>query len=101
MNAVWQKLVDSLSPLQACWVCILITGGATLYAVDTFAKNDDVEAIRIELLQKRLLDLRLEQCRAIKEGRTAAFFSGQITEQSDKYQQLTKRRPQLPTCTEL
>lgn len=101
MNAIWQKLLDSLSPLQVCWLCLFATAAGGMYAVNVFAKNDEVTSIRVELLQQRLLDLRIRQCQAIKDGQPAAFWAGQIQEQATKYYELTNRSPQLPGCGEL
>ena len=101
MGVVWQWFLKSLSPQQICWLCLLATILGGMYGVRVFAKNTDVEAIRIELLQSRLLDLRLRQCQAIKAGQPAAFFAGQIQEHDAKFRALTGTWAPLPGCGEL
>jgi hypothetical protein len=101
MSEVWKRLLQSLSPLQICWLCLLSTVGGGIYAVNTFARDSDVSSIRVELLQDRLLELRIRQCDAVKAFQPADFFAKQITEQAGKYQELTNAQPNLPTCQEL
>lgn len=101
LQPVIDKLLDSISPLQACWLCIAITLGGGGYALHAFARNADVVELRVEWWQDRLLDLRIRQCDAVKEGRSAAFFALKIQELADQYQQLTGRRPDQPACGEL
>jgi hypothetical protein len=101
MGSVWQWFLRSLSPQQVCWLCLLVTMGAGFYGITTFARESEVSQIRVELLQQRLLDLRIRQCGAIKAGESAAFFAGQIQQQSGKYRELTKSPPDLPACSEL
>lgn len=101
MGKVWEWFLKSLTPQQVCWLCLLCTFGAGLYGVNTFAKDSEVKQIRVELLQQRLLDLRIRQCDAVRLLQPASFFAGQITDQSDKYEALTGRKPELPTCQEL
>ena len=101
VNWLWQKLASSLSPQQVCWVCILIslTGGA--YGIRTFARNDQVQIMRIEQLQERATNMKIMQCEALKRGQPARFFAERVSFWSDKYLQVAGVRPDLPTCEEL
>lgn len=101
MEGLWSRLLQSLSPSQVCWLCLLVTCGAAGYGLRTFAKNSDVEAIRVDIMQSRLLDLRIRQCSAIKALQGGAFFAGQIRLQADQYLQLTGRPYSPPSCEEL
>lgn len=95
------RLLDSFSPKQICWLCLLFTISIAGWGFATFARESDVTAIRVELLQGRLLDLRIRQCTAIKEGQSAVFFARQYAEQADKYEELTGRQPKTADCAEL
>jgi hypothetical protein len=101
MGFLWNKLVESLSPQQVCWLCLLLTAMGALYGVRTFAKDSEVKEIRIELLQQRLVDLRIRQCDSIKEGQPSVFFAREMTSLMDKYYLLTGRSAILPMCAEL
>jgi hypothetical protein len=90
-----------LNPQQICLLCLLATMSLGGYAMRTFANNSDVVDIKVELLQTRLLDLKIKQCEAIKAQKNTEFFAGQIQVQTEKYYILTGRLPSLPTCSEL
>lgn len=99
--ALVSKIVETFTPRQICWLCLVCTVGFTGWGFAVFARESDVTAIRAELLQGTLIDLRIRQCTAIKEGQSAAFFAQQVTAQTDKYEALTGRRPDIPNCAEL
>lgn len=101
MKPLLEWLVKVLNPQQICVLCLLATAAMAGYGVRTFANNKDVTAIKVELLQSRLLDLRIEQCKAIKSGQPSRFFAGQVQEQIEKYRVLTGQEPPLPSCEEI
>lgn len=108
MSEIWKRILSSFSPQQICWVCVGLLGVMGTYGLNTFAKtgmvqhlSDEVKGVRVELLQQRLLDLRIRQCESIRAQQSAQFFARQITEQSGKYRELVHAPPDLPTCTEL
>lgn len=101
MKPLMEWLVKVLNPQQICVLCLAATAVMAGYGIRTFASNKDVIDIKVQLLQKSLLDLRIEQCKAIKAGQSAAFYAGQIQVQSGKYFELTKSSPALPGCNEI
>jgi hypothetical protein len=101
MSEIWKRILNSFSPQQICWVCVGLLALMGTYGLRTFAKDSELKQVRVELLQQRLLDLRIRQCDAIRAQQSAQFFARQITEQSGKYRDLVHAPPDLPTCTEL
>jgi hypothetical protein len=43
MGPIWDRLLQSISPQQVCYVCLLITMGAGFYGIKTFAENAEVD----------------------------------------------------------
>ncbi len=101
MGALWDRFLKTLSPIQVCWLCLLLTFGGGLYGLNTFARDSELKQVRVELLQQRLVDLRIRQCEAVRKAQPADFFAKQITEQAGKYRELTYSPPDLPKCNEL
>lgn len=101
MQEVGKWFIRSLSPQQVCWLCLLVTVSGGMYAMRVFARTDDVASIRVELLQDRLLDLRIKQCDAIQAGQPPQFFAKYIQEQAVIYFSIVGVNPILPPCEEL
>lgn len=71
-------------------------------ASEVESMKNEARDTRLEVIEARLFDLRIEQCRAIKAGESPRVYTVQIQEQWSKYLLLTKgREPRLPSCTEL
>lgn len=70
-------------------------------ADDTNKIKDEVQVARVENLEARIFDLRVAQCAAIREGKSAQAFTIQLQSLLQKYVNITQRSPNLPICEEL
>lgn len=107
IQSVWEKLIDSLSPVQVCWMCLLVTGGLALFSVRTFADNNKVEAVqkdvsslKAEFLEQRIFETRLRQCTA-ESTEARQFYGEKVSELLVRYRNSTGTSYQLPNCDEV
>jgi hypothetical protein len=70
-------------------------------ADETTKIKEEVQVTRVENLEARIFDLRVSQCAAIREGKSAQVFTIQLQTLLQKYAQLTRTTPNLPICEEL
>lgn len=101
MSEIFAKLLDSIRPEQVCWACLLLTVGGMTYGVKTFAGADEVAQLSVRFDEQRAFDLRVEQCRAIKDGRNAERYTFELQQVMRRYFEATGTRYRLPDCNEL
>lgn len=101
ISAAFHKLFELVRPEQACWLCILLTLGGGFWGVNTFARADDVELMRIEQLEKAAFDYRGQQCKAIREGQPPDAYTAMLQQTLRRYEEVTGKEFRLPDCTEL
>lgn len=58
----WIKRV--LNPGQICVLCVMSTMALSFYCMKTFASNETVETMLIEILESELYDIARDQCRS-------------------------------------
>lgn len=71
------------------------------YVSDLKAQQDSLQQMRTEMLESRIFDLRVEQCRALAKSESASVFTVQLDEVKRQYRTLTSHFAQTPDCKEL
>lgn len=107
LGDLFKKLIESMSPMQVCWVCLIVTAGLAMFSVRTFADNSKVdslsyklEAIQAEFLEQRIFETRLRQCTA-STTEARQFYGQKLAELATRYQQATTRSYPMPSCSEV
>lgn len=93
--------------LHIVWAC----GWLSYFGIEGFAQAkelkgiqqkldvaaNDAGRIQARLLEKSIIDVRIQQCQATVKR----FYSEQLRELTDEYYKTNNREYQLPTCAEL
>lgn len=80
-------------------VCVL----SIPFSYVTYAKAGDVQDIQIQLLEERMLETRIKQCKAIVESNESAkqFYWEKLNELARKHFELTQVQYTFPACAEI
>lgn len=65
------------------------------------AALDYLRESKIVDLQKTILLTKKEQCDAIREGRSATYWTQQLSQQKQRYFELTANQADVPSCAEV
>lgn len=101
LGEVLSKFLDAIRPEQVCWLCLFLTLAGSSYAVATFADASDVSALSARMDEQRAFDLRVEQCRTIKEGKNATRYTLELQQVLRRYREATGADYRVPNCDEL
>lgn len=75
----------ALNPGQLCVLCVGLTVLLGFYCMKTFASNETVETMRVEILESELYDIARDQCRSTDRS----GYSRRMQELKRRYSQLT------------
>jgi hypothetical protein len=99
LSGVWLVVLAMIVVSFGVWPAVY-PGFAN--AEDQQQVQSDIGDLRVEALTTRIFNLRVSQCQAIKDGKSAAAYTVQLTEQLLLYEKLTGKVYQnLPKCEEL
>lgn len=79
----WIKRV--LNPQQICVLCVATTMALGFYCMKTFAANETVETMRVEILESELYDITRDQCKSTDRN----GYGRRMQELKRRYAQLT------------
>lgn len=79
----WSK--RALNPQQICVLCVASTMLLGFYCMKTFASNDTVETMRVEILESELYNIARDQCKSSDRS----GYGRRMQELKRRYAQLT------------
>jgi hypothetical protein len=66
-----------------------------------FASASDAKEVRIDALDSEIFEIRVKQCEALDQGKSALVYTIRFNEKWRVYVNLTGHEPKVPECREL
>jgi hypothetical protein len=113
MSAIIEKLFGwayrNLGPSQVCWLCLAATVSIGWLVTTRYATADELAAMRNDIreqkgdgIAKRIFDYKVRLCDMAPDQRqTKRWLSEQLRSEVEKYQAVTGRRFEMPSCSDL
>lgn len=106
IRAAWNWFVVKANPGQLCVACVALTAVGGYVILTQYVRADEIEPlrmeqreIRLEILEGKIIEARIQQCRAAAAQR--GFYAERVGELLRKYAERSATYYTLPACAEL
>lgn len=99
-TTVWRVLITLIIAGHVAWACGWVPGVSGFAMADEVSDvKEDVKTIQIDLVDAQIFEQRLRQCQSTDQARQV--HAQRLQRLLRRYQELTGRNYQLPSCSDL